>query len=457
MFTSVSSPLSYFGGMCDPLAALVPGLSSSTQALLNAIDDICTAVQRGRADLEAERQRFRAIAAEVEALNALQDQVQQLDVGGTPFHVARSSLMSHGDHFLSVLTSSPFAPEEDESHYAFIDRDPRWFGAVLSYLREERLDIPRSRDDRLALGREARYYLLKELHDATQEEECIVVVGRGMVQMYHPLTGAWHAMRSEGLAPVAAARVGRELYVVNRGAAGHPGDLMRLCRLTGRIERVGALPTSLHLQMAAGVGDHFVLFGFAASGPRRLQVNAFDTRRSVWEAWGDLERLRQKFATCVLDGRLVVLGGRDMESNPLRTVEEYWPHSPPHWRPLAAMLEKRSRPAAVVWNRKLVVVGGYNNESGSLSSAEEYDPATRTWTALPNMRSPRIGCRAVVLEGHLVVLGGLATGIDTEFKTVERYDPRDRRWHPMPSMCEAPVDPWAAVLSVPSHVLPDPT
>jgi len=34
--------------------------------------------------------------------------------------------------------------------------------------------------------------------------------------------------------------------------------------------------------------------------------------------------------------------------------------------------------------------------------------ATRTWTALPNMRSPRIGCRAVVLEGHLVVLGPTA-------------------------------------------------
>lgn len=27
-----------------------------------------------------------------------------------------------------------------------------------------------------------RRHLLKELHDATQEEECIVVVGRGMVQ-----------------------------------------------------------------------------------------------------------------------------------------------------------------------------------------------------------------------------------------------------------------------------------
>ena len=158
---------------------------------------------------------FFGIEAEVRALNEQQVDCQYLDVGGIDFHVSGAALTSQGQHMLSVLASDQFAAERDSRGYKFIDRDPEWFSLVLAYLREGRSDMPRSESERHAIYREARYFGLDALCDAAKERECILMVGKGMMQLYNPAADAWHAIKLGTLAPKAAAVVNGQLMVAN--------------------------------------------------------------------------------------------------------------------------------------------------------------------------------------------------------------------------------------------------
>eukprot|EP00667_Euglena_gracilis_P010517 EG_transcript_10717 len=430
-------------------------VSAKKQAFIVEVEQVCRAVDRTREALDAARQSFAATCFDVAELNAQQTAVQYLDVGGTPFHTTAEVLCRWGPHMLSILSSAEFANEAGEDGYVFVDRDGRWFSAVLAYLRDGLLDMPPAVPDRRALAREARFYLLPALHDVAREEECIVVVGKGMLQSYYPPTHTWHALHVEGLVPMAATKVGPELLIANADPdPRQPGQLLRLDRRTATLERVAPLPDHFSVQTGSGVQDQFVLFGFDSHGPRRLRLVMFHLPVQAWVGWGEVLHGRQKFAACELEGRIVVIGGRDLDSVPLASVEECVLSTAPHWRALPPMAEKRSRPGAVVWRDRLVVLGGYNNEHGSLSSVEMFDPLTRAWQSLPPMQTPRIGCRAVVFDGDIVVLGGFATSNSSEYRAVERFDARAGRWERLPSMCEAPVDPCVAVLGIPSSSLP---
>ena len=59
----------------------------------------------------------------------------KLDVGGTGFSVARSTLLSGKESFFHSLLVGGFntAPEEDGCY--FIDRDPEMFPLIINYLR----------------------------------------------------------------------------------------------------------------------------------------------------------------------------------------------------------------------------------------------------------------------------------------------------------------------------------
>lgn len=59
---------------------------------------------------------------------------------------------------------------------------------------------------------------------------------------------------------------------------------------------------------------------------------------------------------------------------------------------------------------KLIVVGGRDSQGTRLRSAELYDPTTRTWTWLEDMRQPRYGCVAAEVGGQLLVAGGHGGG-----------------------------------------------
>ena len=65
--------------------------------------------------------------------------VVRLNVGGTLFATTRSTL--NRVPFFDRLTDGSF-DDLDEDGVAFIDRDPRYFAAILSFLRCGRFELP---------------------------------------------------------------------------------------------------------------------------------------------------------------------------------------------------------------------------------------------------------------------------------------------------------------------------
>ncbi|XP_068441658.1 BTB/POZ domain-containing protein KCTD14 [Clinocottus analis] len=95
--------------------------------------------------------------------------VVQLNVGGQLFSTSLSTLRKHPDSKLAELLSRrTIKPRGDMQHHIFIDRDGSHFGAVLEFLRSERLPAGNMQE----VHREAVYYniqpLIKRLEESPQ-------------------------------------------------------------------------------------------------------------------------------------------------------------------------------------------------------------------------------------------------------------------------------------------------
>lgn len=93
---------------------------------------------------------------------------------------------------------------------------------------------------------------------------------------------------------------------------------------------------------------------------------------------------------------------------------------------------------------KVLVVGGYNNQSQVLASAELYNPATQTFTPTGSMRSPRFRHTATLLpDGTILIAGGasqmgaLAGNLNPALNTAEIYNPRTGTFTPTKGLMTA--------------------
>lgn len=98
---------------------------------------------------------------QIKAIQEYQDQNIKLNVGGTIFEVAKSTLMKEKDSMLSIMFSGRFPLVKGEDQAYFIDRDPTYFRFILNYLRDDgSLTIPDTNEGREDLLKEAYFYQL---------------------------------------------------------------------------------------------------------------------------------------------------------------------------------------------------------------------------------------------------------------------------------------------------------
>lgn len=84
-------------------------------------------------------------------------------------------------------------------------------------------------------------------------------------------------------------------------------------------------------------------------------------------------------------------------------------------------------------NGKVLVAGGTNNGSTPLKTAELYDPISQTWTATGSMSVARRGHTAtLLLGGKVLVTGGFDGAVEST--TAELYDPATGLWTPSGAM-----------------------
>src|SRR5262249_29457044 len=165
----------------------------------------------------------------------------------------------------------------------------------------------------------------------------------------------------------------------------------------------------------------------------------YDTTSDRWEPIAGLLRPRGASSAVVLDGKIHLLGGRDV-----RSVEWHEIYDPPtdKYQILAGMrgstgtqpfVGQRDHMGVVAVGGRIHAIGGrmdsYDFNTG-LNAV--YDPKTDAWSFRAPLPTPRSGVSAVHINGRIVVFGGEATG--KVFGTNEAYDPKADTWEQLTPM-----------------------
>ena len=129
---------------------------------------------------------------------------------------------------------------------------------------------------------------------------------------------------------------------------------------------------------------------------------------------------------------MFVIGGGTASVEEYVALERRWVSVPD--MPRAVRLA-----AAVVLDGKLLVIGGVHDLNEALSAVLEYDPGDGSWKELPSLLTARYGCAVCVLGGEVVVMGGW-TWLGRfwyRLASVERHNRRLQCWEAMPSLTDA--------------------
>ena len=150
------------------------------------------------------------------------------------------------------------------------------------------------------------------------------------------------------------------------------------------------------------------------------------TYNDGWTAGTDMPTARWEHYTCVVDGKIYVIGGAAPYYQALGTVEVYDPATDT-WTEKSEMPTARQGLSTSVVNGKIYAIGGYAAAGAPrLRTVEEYDPATDTWEIKAPMPTARAGLSSSVVNGRIYSIGGGTVG--TAFSVVEAYDPVTDTW-----------------------------
>ena len=124
----------------------------------------------------------------------------------------------------------------------------------------------------------------------------------------------------------------------------------------------------------------------------------------TWMAAPSMGTARTGAAAVVLDGRLVVMGGRDAAGTPLATAEAFDPAS--GWTPMPTLRHARADAAAAVLDGRIVLSGGRDDDGEPTDDVEVYDPEADRWESFDGLKTEREGHGLATLGGTLIALGG---------------------------------------------------
>jgi len=150
---------------------------------------------------------------------------------------------------------------------------------------------------------------------------------------------------------------------------------------------------------------------------------------NAWTTKANILTERSGLSTCVVNGKIYVIGGvRVGYGSTIETVEEY-NHETDTWTTKNNMPTPRSWFAACAVNGKIYVIGGGLQVLGTgLSTVDEYDPVADTWTNKTDMPTARFVLSACVVDGKIYAIGGKPGHGVTPLTTVEEYDPATDTW-----------------------------
>lgn len=187
------------------------------------------------------------------------------------------------------------------------------------------------------------------------------------------------------------------------------------------------------------------IYVFGGGGPQFASKNtvyAYDPATNQWERRADMPTYRSGSVTALVGDRIYVMGGGFKQSNGqfkfLTTVEIYYPERDV-WETGPDLLMPHDYPAVAQLDGALYVLGGHHPDATKAGPktdpgfdfCERLNLATGQWEEIAPLIQPRFALAAVVADGAILTLGGVAftpQGFNN-FTLVERYDPQQNRWH----------------------------
>lgn len=189
----------------------------------------------------------------------------------------------------------------------------------------------------------------------------------------------------------------------------------------GTVTARAALPGGgLYGAAAAAIGPKLYLTGGTKpDGTESTATMAYDLAANTWTQAGGpaLTPHRSLLASAVVGETWYLIGGFGDAGlaaaqpagpvQPTSRTSAWKPGTDPGFRDLAPIPTPRAAASAVAANGRIWVIGGVGRDGALTGAVEVYDPATDTWSLRPPLQRPRALPACGLLNGKIVVAGGL--------------------------------------------------
>src|SRR6516225_5238966 len=202
-----------------------------------------------------------------------------------------------------------------------------------------------------------------------------------------------------------------------------------------------AVPLPCNHVAGVSIGPKIYTFGGFLEQNRCPHSKCFvyDSASDAWAPIAGLARPRGAISAIVFDGKIHLLGGRDVRS--VEWHEIYDPASDKYTilggmrgstgtQPFVGQRDHMG--VAVVDGKIHAIAGRMDSYDFNTSLHAVYDPKTDGWTFRAPLPTARSGVSAVYYRDRIVVFGGEATG--KVFGTNEAYDPKTDKWEALAPM-----------------------
>lgn len=186
------------------------------------------------------------------------------------------------------------------------------------------------------------------------------------------------------------------------------------------------------------------IYVFGGGGPQFASKNTvymYNPDTDAWERRADMPTFRSGSVTATVGNRIYVMGGGFKQPNGefkfLTTVEIYYPEHD-RWEMGPDLLMPHDYPAVAQLGDALYVLGGHHPDATKggpktdpgFGFCERLDLTKGKWEEVAPLNQPRFALAAIVTEGQLLTMGGVAFTPEgfNNFTLVERYDAASAQW-----------------------------